>query len=152
MEAMDKFQVLNDLAREVYKNAVDHGFYDAELNLLDAVGGDIDESITLMHFALGQRIALIHSELSEALEADRKNKFADLAGFNGPKQMTPRTGVDPFRDKFETHIKDTLEDEIADALIRILDLCAARNIDIGTHVRLKMSYNAGRPHKHGKEY
>lgn len=149
---MDRFQALNELAREVYQNAVDHGFYDAELEMIDVVSGDLDKSIALQHFVFGQRISLIHSELSEALEADRKNRGADLDAFNNPKQITPRTGVDPFRDKFETYIKDTLEDEIADALIRILDLCAALNIDIGTHVRLKMAYNSGRPRKHGKEY
>lgn len=149
---MDKFKALNDLAREVYKNAVDHGFYDAEMDIIDAVGGDLNKSITLQHFAFCQRIALIHSELSEALEADRRNKRADLEGFTNEKQITPRTGADSFRDKFEVHIKDTLEDEVADALIRILDLCAAYRIDIGTHVHLKMAYNAGRPKLHGKEY
>lgn len=152
MKTMDKFQALNELAREVYKNAVYRGFYDDELKMNDVVRGDLDKSIAFQHFVFGQRIALIHSELSEALEADRKNMFADLEAFNNQKQITPRTGADPFRDKFEMYIKDTLEDEIADALIRILDLCAARNIDIGTHVRLKMLYNAGRAHKHGKEY
>lgn len=149
---MKKFQALNELAIEAYKNALDHGFYDAELKMDDVVSGDLDKSIAFQHFVFGQRIALIHSELSEALEADRKNMFADLEAFNNQKQITPRTGVDPFLDKFEMYIKDTLEDEIADALIRILDLCAARNIDIGNHVRLKMEYNARRPYKHGKEY
>jgi hypothetical protein len=149
---MDKFQALNKLSREVYQNAVDHGFYEAEQEMVNTAGRDISKHEILQHLVFGQRVALIHSELSEALEADRMNRFASLASFNSKRQVTPRTGVDPFKDKFETHIKDTVEDKIADALIRILDLCAANNIDIGTHVRLKMAYNAMRPKMHGKKY
>lgn len=145
---MDKFQALNELAREVYKNAVDHGFYEAEMDMIDAVGGDLDRSIALQHFVFAQRIALIHSELSEALEADRNNRFARNVG-------TVEIALErntSYESVFRAAIKDSVEDEIADALIRILDLCAARNIDIGTHVRLKMAYNSGRPRKHGKAY
>lgn len=149
---MDKFKALNQIASAIYQNAVDHGFYDAEHKMVKAVGSDISNHEILQHLVFGQRVALIHSELSEALEADRMNRFASLASFNSKRQVTPRTGVDPFKDKFEIHIKDTVEDEIADALIRILDLCAANNIDIGTHVRLKMAYNAMRPKMHGKKY
>lgn len=145
---MDKFQALNELAREVYKNAVDHGFYDAELEMNDVVSGDLDKSIALQHFVFGQRIALIHSELSEALEADRNSRYARNVG-------TVKIALErntSYESVFRAAIKDSVEDEIADALIRILDLCAARNIDIGTHVRLKMAYNSGRSRKHGKEY
>ena len=53
-----------------------------------------------------------------------------------------------FRDK----IKNTVEDELADALIRLLDLTAALGIDIDKHVRLKRRYNKSRPWKHGKLY
>lgn len=49
-------------------------------------------------------------------------------------------------------VKDTLEDELADALIRLLDLTAHLGIDIERHIELKMQYNALRPYKHGKKY
>lgn len=55
-------------------------------------------------------------------------------------------------DWFESHIKDTVEDELSDAIIRILDLCGWLNIDIQRHVDLKMQYNAGREKMHGKKY
>lgn len=146
---MDKFQALKELAREVYKNAVDHGFYEAEMDMIDAVGGDLDRSIAMQHFVFSQRIALIHSELSEALEADRLDRFSTRVGV--AKDALSRND-EAFDDIFRSCIKDTVEDEIADALIRILDLCAANNIDIGTHVWLKMAYNAKRPKMHGKKY
>lgn len=53
---------------------------------------------------------------------------------------------------FKEYVKDTVEDEISDVIIRCFDLCGKMNIDIERHIRLKMDYNAGRPHKHGKAY
>jgi NTP pyrophosphatase (non-canonical NTP hydrolase) len=49
-------------------------------------------------------------------------------------------------------IKDTVEDELADVIIRTLDLCGYLGIDIEKHVELKMRYNESREYKHGKNY
>jgi NTP pyrophosphatase (non-canonical NTP hydrolase) len=54
--------------------------------------------------------------------------------------------------KFEILIKNTVEDEIADVLIRTLDLCGWLGIDIEKHVEWKMRYNESRKYKHGKKY
>lgn len=70
----------------------------------------------------GTLIALIHSELSEALEADRKNDKANFA------------------------------EELADVVIRIADLCGGLNIDLERAIIDKMKINAKRPYKHGKNY
>lgn len=145
---MDKFEALNALAREIYKNAVNHGFYDAELQMTETVDGNLSDSTILQQLFFGQRIALIHSELSEALEADRINRYTK----NLKKVESMLAPNDVFMEAFRKDIKDSVEDEIADALIRILDLCASRGIDIGSHVRLKMVYNENRPRLHGKEY
>lgn len=40
--------------------------------------------------------------------------------------------------------------ELADAIVRILDMCAAWGIDIDEVVAHKMAYNERRPYKHGK--
>ena len=54
---------------------------------------------------------------------------------------------------FEDYAKDQYWDEMADALIRILDHAAANQVDIETRVLAKVRYNALRPHKHGgKKY
>lgn len=88
---------------------------------------------------------LCTSELAEALEADRKEKYADLEMFASLSKLSEKVA-------FEDHVKDTIEDELADTIIRILDICKAKNIDIGKHVELKMKYNAGQEMLHGKKY
>lgn len=69
----------------------------------------------------GELFALMHSEISEAMEAHRKNKMDD--------HLTHRQGV---------------EVELADAVIRILDYCGAHNIDIGGALVEKLQYNVDR--------
>lgn len=70
--------------------------------------------------------ALMHSELSEALEADRNNTM--------DQHLSHRSGV---------------EVELADALIRILDWCGKKGLDIGGAVVEKLAFNETRPTLHG---
>jgi hypothetical protein len=99
---------------------------------------------------------LVVSELSEALEADRIDHHTTLERFQRAQDNhNPHSGVSKgqsFKNDFEYHIKDTFEDEIADAIIRLLDLSVSQGIDTERHVELKMRYNALREHKHGKQY
>lgn len=67
------------------------------------------------------------------------------------RQDNKKTALE-FNCSFERYFKNTFEDEMADILIRVLDLCCQRGIDIEEHVRLKMKYNSLRPYKHGKKY
>ena len=92
-------QNLNELAKEVHKGNVERGFYDPQPTLKT-------------------QLMLVITELSEAVEADRKGRYAH-ALFIGT-EMTPKA--------FEEHIKDTFEDEIADAYIRLLDIAGNRGI------------------------
>ena len=80
-------------------------------------------------FNFGEAIALIHSELSEALEADRKDLVSD--------HCPSLSGV---------------EEELADVFIRLLHLCARLDIDLGAATSVKMAYNRTREYKHGKKY
>lgn len=114
----------------------------AEIHAANAQKGFWDEPRPI-----GTLLMLIVSELAEALEADRHKKHADLNQFEEQWDET----LD-MQEAFKTHIKDTFEDEIADAYIRILDLAGGLNINLGKHVAYKLAYNKTRGHKHGKSY
>lgn len=128
---------MNELAKKIHENAVNHGFYDEKREI-------------------GTLLMLCVSEISEALEADRKGKYAKMQEFKAWQEKfipTSEQGInDKFKVDFEYFIKDSFEDEICDAIIRILSLCGHLNIDIDEHIRLKMKYNSMRENKHGKRY
>lgn len=125
---------LNLLAKTIHENAVDKGFYDKKKEV-------------------GTLLMLIVSELGEAMEADRKGRHATGLQVNTYLCLA-RTehDKDKLDNSFKSSVKDTFEDEIADALIRILDMCAYMNIDIESHVIAKMDYNKRRQRLHGKQY
>jgi len=89
---------------------------------------------------VGEMLMLVTSELGEAMEAHRKGRFADWSNVK-------EEGFG-----FESGVKDTFEDEIADAIIRLLDMCGGLSIDIERHINAKLKYNRSRPHLHGKKY
>jgi len=124
--------MLNELATEIHKNSKSKGFFDSERNL-------------------GEMLCLIHSEVSEALEAARKNYYSNIAEIK-LKGLADENSDEKFKDVFTEFVKDTFEDELADVVIRVLDLCAFKGIDIESHIKAKMRYNEKRAHKHGKLY
>ena len=99
----------------------------------------------------GELLMLVNSELCEALEADRKGRHCrelDKARYLrllGARDL-------PMEIFFETEIKDTFQDEIADAVIRLFDLAEGLGIDLEFHIKHKMEYNKTRERLHGKSY
>jgi NTP pyrophosphatase (non-canonical NTP hydrolase) len=93
---------------------------------------------------------LIVSEVSEAMEADRKGRFLG----DGPRMHEREFETpDQFIEWFKANVKDTFEDELADAAIRIFDLAFQMKIDLDYHIRAKMKYNKNREFMHGgKKY
>lgn len=108
-------KTLKELAIECHKNAVEHGFWD-----------DVSPNV-------GEKIALIHSELSEMLESERTD--------------------DVHRD---IHCPDftNREIELADTFIRLLDYAAGFGYadTLEDAIKAKMLFNSTRPTKHGKRF
>jgi NTP pyrophosphatase (non-canonical NTP hydrolase) len=101
---------LDALAAVLHETAVEKGFWDGEYT----------------HDKIGNKLALVHSEVTEVLEAIRKNQGSEK-----------------------------VVEEIADVLIRLLDVYAAmRNEGAVTDsldemLEQKMKRNTHRPHLHG---
>ena len=101
----------NSIAKKVYKNAVNHGFWKEEPND-------------------GERMALIHAEISEALEALREGN--------------------PSSSKIMEF--SNLEEELADAVIRIMDYAFGKDLDIAGAILAKIEYNERREFIHCKTF
>lgn len=124
---------LKELGYKIHSNAKSKGFWNKERNT-------------------GEMLMLIVSEISEALEADRKGRSADWTYDDPPIINAHNYDDEGFNELFEREVKDTFEDELADAVIRIIDLSYSRGIDLEWHIEQKMRYNALRSHMHGKKY
>ena len=94
---------INELCRKAHKMARDKGFWDEPREF-------------------GTMIALIHGELSEALEEHRCGRLEKLG------------------------------EELADVAIRLGDLCGGLKINLEDEIAKKMVKNSGRARLHGKNY
>jgi len=120
---------LNKLAKEFHEFQTNAGFTDSNIT---------------------QRLMLVHSEITEAFEAFRKDKYANLKQFEKNVEVFKNyDGNLMWKEQFRSLMKDTFEDELADALIRILAICEENNVDIEKHIKYKMKYNEMRGYKYG---
>lgn len=190
-------EMLARFSQDFHRRAVAKGFWDVP-------------------HSVGHYLMLVVSELSEAVEADRIGKWARLD--HDTIDTLQRIEGAPYAQEFLREVKDRVEDEIADAVIRLLDLlgwmlkdralseaevvtdlgvsafyiagemtladalwpilqeacclcgkyahryailysikslellCERLDIDLMTHIELKLKYNETRPAKHGKKY
>lgn len=131
---------LNDWRDDAVRIAHEHGFKDA---------------------SVGEDMALIHSEVSEALEAYRagmsisENRYELAVVVDGHSVTetfpTPRAArehpskVNPLDEPKPVGVPS----EIADVIIRCLHFAGKHNIDIEQAVREKMAFNESRPVRHG---
>lgn len=111
--------------KQMYKISADHGFHDWDYTEAHA---QMDSKFDFRYKAqISQRLMLTVSELSEALEAIRHD--------NPPDSHIPKfTG---------------LEAELADAVIRIMDLAETTNSRLAEAIIAKAAYNNKRPKMHG---
>ena len=92
---------ISDLVSNSYRVAHQHGFH--------------DDYHSPAHYMM-----LVLSEIGEMVEADRKNRHADVAFYTTSSGL----GISAF----ESLIKDTFEDEMADVVIRLCDFCGSLNV------------------------
>lgn len=102
---------LNELRDKAYKCAVTHGWH--------------EENLSNEHF-----LCLVISELMEAVQAERKGKHTNRIQFDIYMSLRERS-EEEFKYAFTHGIKDSVEDELADACIRLLDLAGLRSVDLG---------------------
>ena len=106
---------LNKLSKEIYEANKEKGFH--------------EEKNSKEHM-----LCLVISELMEAVEADRKGRKADLEHYadilSSPRHKYGINNDDWFH-LFQHTIKDTVEDELADAVIRLLDTAGALGARVG---------------------
>ena len=105
---------INKLITESHATAKSKGWWDEEINI-------------------GEKVALMHSELSEALEEYRSH---------GEKKLYKRESDG----KPEGFIF-----ELADTIIRIADLCGKLDLNLEKALQIKMKFNKTRPYRHGNK-
>lgn len=120
-----------EIQKKVFETARDKGWWDECLsNEPFVVMGAENREVSRekVEKVIPEKIALIHSEISEALESYRNYKLLSYNEGGKPEGFPV---------------------ELADAVIRIMDLCGAMGIDLEAEILKKAAYNETRSFKHG---
>lgn len=124
---------INKLALEIHQNAIAHGWWEEERKFPEIA-------------------ALIHSEISEALEEYRNGHETEEIYYSC---RCAKNGHCPSQHDIATICKgqkpkpEGIAAELADVIIRVLDFTASEGIDIEAVIMAKHEYNKSRPYRHG---
>ncbi len=119
---------VSELVKTAHQNALDHGFWDNP-------------------HEFGTYIALITSELSEALEEEREGKpTVYYSGRIANRTVESLTLTDVCKKP------EGIAVELVDAILRICDLLGFLQVDVDDVLKIKMEYNKTREYKHGKYF
>lgn len=108
----------NELRDKVYNCAVAHGWHKDKIFFTT-------------------ELMLVITEVAEAVNADRKGKHvpdSNKDAFLRNNALQSKYMPEVFKRNFETFIKDSVEDELADVAIRVLDIAGNHNIDLDEKV------------------
>lgn len=164
---------LNWLAEETYKISNDHGFWGGPEVQVNGGGIGVDEEIRLP-----EKLMLIVSECAEALDDYRDGRREDESWYTWdklPRDFPYDVHHDTRNNRYNVKTaRGTVEEltpeqfwnllrihkvplkpcgipsEMADVIIRVLDICGRYDIDIQRAILEKVEYNRTRAHKHGR--
>lgn len=120
---------LETLQKQAYEISNKNGFWD-----LHSLYFDTPE---VLHRDIATRLALISDEVHEALAELRSHPFDIEAADSG---------------NYASQLPESFGEELADIIIRTLDLAEGLRINLTDHVVKKIETNRGRPPKHGKNF
>lgn len=122
------------LQEAIHNNAIAHGWWEEERTF-------------------GELIALCHSELSEALEEFRKGQACNITYCgNYDPQSCDSYFVENHKCNQQVcsqYKPEGIPIELADTVIRIMDMCEFHGIDLEAAILEKHKFNLSRPYKHG---
>lgn len=94
---------IDEFIESAYGTSCRHGFHDEDLSF-------------------AHQMMLVIGDVGEMVEADRKSRRSSFGLFDDAMRSKD------FKYCFETYVKDTLEDELADVCIRLFDICGCFDI------------------------
>lgn len=127
---------IKEFQKEVHENAKAHGWWDKERTPAEL-------------------LCLIHGEISEALEEVRNGKSMDFTYYSGKSSEITKKNI--LRTEINCSVYPTEEckkpegvpSELADIIIRVLDMAEHYGIDMEAALKEKHEFNKSRPYKHG---
>lgn len=127
MSFRDEWKAKRD---EAHQNAVNKGFWEDHDRIVKVMSEHPDLKFAVESALISQKLKLIGDELAEAHDALRDG---DL----------PSAKIMDF---------SSMEEELADVLIRMWDLEAKLGLDIAGAIEAKMKYNESRGFRHGRRF
>lgn len=120
---MRRVDVINKMIQEVRDINEANGWFDANRTV-------------------GDGMALLHSEVSEAFDAWRKHGFQDILTYPALNRTYTSANIPVAK-------PEGYGSELADVLIRLLDQCDRDGVDLVKEFNRKLAYNKTREYRHG---